>query len=445
MAFTITYRTLFSLDCWHHFFLDDDTGNFMGLSHDKRSKIANRYNVADFMSIRATADTQHKMQGHQLIFKTTRSGFLLASKADPFDVSKMFNPLSGNQILRFVISTNQPAFHNYTNGQLKSQSLYYFSNHNQVDASYPGLSQWPSVFDAGLAGTMSGDGDPDTFAYPPGSMLVDTLPDPKVLKLSKEATNANFTDNTIWKKDLPADLHDASTAYAVGDRALFTQAGTDSVYEAIQDTSGNPPTDASMWTKITDLPLQYANENDLTSRLGSFFSYTIPNSGDTYRFEVLDVLDQVLLSKVRKSEKDGELYQLDLNQLPSAGVKIQVIDVATDITVHETNGICLQPSDSAEKPVGIIEIIAAPAAGNYRLLDVGNNFLSPRYELRFKNRSTVWQYYDENEMLVTATPEPRPLIHRGYQKITHDGVDLPNPEVQMIRPTPQQTYSEIFI
>jgi hypothetical protein len=56
----------------------------------------------------------------------------------------------------------------------------------------------------------------------------------------------------------------------------------------------------------------------LTSRLGSIFSYTIPNSGDTYRFEVLDVLDQVLLSKVRTSEKDGELYQLDLNQLPSA-------------------------------------------------------------------------------------------------------------------------------
>jgi hypothetical protein len=95
--------------------------------------------------------------------------------------------------------------------------------------------------------------------------------------------------------------------------------------------------------------------------------------------------------------------------------------------------------------VGIIEIIAAPAAGNYRLLDGNSSFLSPRYELRFKNRSTVWQYYDENEMLVTATPEPRPLIHRGYQKITHDGVDLPNPEVQMIRPTPQQTYSEIFI
>lgn len=445
MAFTITYRTLFSLDCWHHFFLDDDAGNFMGLPQAKRSKIANEYNLADFMQIRPTADTLNKMQGHQLIFKTTSSGFLLASKADSFDVSKMFNPLSGNQILRFVISTNQSEFHNYTNGQLKSQSLYYFSNHGQVDASYPGLSQWPSVFDSGLAGTMSGDGDPDTFAYPPGSMLVDTLPDPKILKLSKEATNANFTDDTKWQKDLPADLYDGGTAYVNGDRVLFSQAGTESVYEATQDTSGNPPTDASRWTKITDLPLRYANENDLISRLGSIFSYMIPNSGDTYRFEVLDVLDQVLLSKVRTSEKDGELYQLDLSQLPTARIKIRVIDVATDSTVDETTGICVQSSDSTEKPVGIIEIIAEPETNNYRLLDGSSSFLSPRYELRFKNRSTVWQYYDENEMLVTATPEPRPLIHRGYQKITHDGVDLPNPEVQMIRPTPQQTYSEIFI
>lgn len=445
MAFTITYRTLFSLDCWHHFFLDDDTGNFMGLPQDKRSKIANAYNLADFMTVTPTVDTLKKMQGHQLIFKTTPSGFLLASKADPFDVSKMFNPLTGNQILRFVLTTYQSEFHNYTNGQLKSQSMYYFSSHNQVDSSYPALSQWPSVFDAGLAGTMSGDGDPVTFAYPPGAMLVDALPDPKVLKLSKQATNGNFTDDTIWHKDLPAVPYDGGSAYVTGDRALFSQAGTDGVYEAIQDTSGNPPTDASRWTKITDLPLRYANENDLTSRLGSFFSYTIPNSGDTYRFEVLDILDQVLLSNVRTSEKNEEIYQLDLSQLPSARITIRVIDVATDTRVQETIGIWLQPIENSEKPLGMIEIVAEPAANSYRLLDGSNAFLSPRYELRFKNRSTVWQYYDKNELLVTATPEPRPLIYRGYQKITHDGVDLPNPEVRMIRPTPQQTYSEIFI
>jgi len=445
MAYTITYRTLFSLHCWHHFYLDDASGNFMGLPQDKRNKIANAYNLADFMEVKPTVDTLKIIQGHQLIFKTTPSGFLLASKADPSDVSKMFNPLSGTQILRFVVTTNRSEFHNYTNGPLKGQSLYYFSNHNQLDPSYPGLSQWPSVFDAGLASTMSSDGDPSTFAYPPGAMLVDALPNPTVLKRSRQATNNTFTDDTIWQKDLPADPYDAGIAYVTGDRALFSQGGTDSIYEAIQETTGNPPTDASLWTKITDLPLQYANGNDLTSGLGSLFSYTIPNSGDTYRFDVLDVLDQVLLSNVRTSEKDEEKYQLDLSQLPSARITIRVIDIATDTTVYETVGIGLRPPDTSEMPLGMIEILADPAANNYRLLDGSNAFLSPRYELRFKNRSTVWHYYDKDELLVTATAEPRPLIHRGYQRITHNGVDLPNPEARMIRPTPQQTYSEIFI
>jgi hypothetical protein len=79
------------------------------------------------------------------------------------------------------------------------------------------------------------------------------------------------------------------------------------------------------------------------------------------------------------------------------------------------------------------------------MLNGTDEFQQPEFQVFFKNRSTVWRYLDQNENEVLKTPEPRPLILRGYQKITHNGVDLPNPDTGMIRPTPQQDYSEVFI
>jgi len=445
MSFTITYRTLFSVDIWHHFFLDDETGNFIGLVAERRNQIKSRYNLADFLNIQPSEATLDVLKGHQLIFKVTSSGFVIAAKADPADTSKIFNPLDDHQILRFTISSNDSSFQNYTNFQKSSKELLYFNNHDHNDADFPGLSQWPSIYDATLANDMENDGNPDTFAYPAGSMLVDDLPNPKLLKFANEGTNTNFSDDTKWSKDLPAEVYDAGATYQSGDRVLFSQAGIDSIYQAVESTSGNSPTDASKWIKITDLPLKYANNNDLFPKLDEIYSYIIANQGDTIRFDVQDALGQQVLSKTRSSDVDSELYQLDLSRLPSGKYTIKVIDHMTDSLLQESEGLILSSTDVNGQAIGLVEIMAIPASDNYKLTDGSDNFLAPKYEIRFKNRSTVWHFLDKEENLVASSAEPKPLIFRGYQKISHGGVDLPNPTAGMIRPTAQQTYSEIFI
>lgn len=445
MAFTITYRTLFELNCWHHYYLDDETGNFLGLPLEKRMKILDTYRVSDFVHMYPTSDTIPILKGHQIIFKNTPKGMVLATKTDPADVNKMINPLLPETILRFILTTNDHSFFNYTNIRHTNRSLFYFSNNQPSDSAPPTLSAWASVFDAALADSMEDDGNPDTFAYPPGSMLVDALPDPKTLKIAREATNADFSDDTKWQKDFPGVVYDATANYKSGDRVMFTLAGIDSIYEAMEETTGNAPTDASKWAKIMDLPLRYVNENDLVPWIGDVFSHELSASGSSYRFDVSDALDQIVISKTRISETDGELFQLDMSHLPSGKYTIKVTDVLTDLVIEEVTGINIKSKDVAGKPVGLVEIVVSPLANSHKLLDGSHTLLSPAFELRFKNRSTVWQYFDSDESLVATSIHPKPLIKRGYQKITHDGVDLPNPEVGMIRPTPQQTYSQIFI
>jgi hypothetical protein len=440
MGFTLTYRPLATIKIWHHYFLDDNSGDFLGFNQQKREKGLQNYQITEFLRISPTADTQKKLRGHQVLLKVQPDGFVLAAKADPADTSKMFNPLGSGDILRFVLTTDRDDFKHFTNLRTNANELVYLCNQPHQNTDYPFISQWPPLYDGGLV-----DGNPDTFAYPSGAMLVDSLPSPGSLKIANQATDANFSDNAVWKIQQTGDAYTNGTAYSEGDRVHWSSGGNESIYEALEETSGNAPSDTSKWVKVIDLPVCYVNASDVKTKLENLYQYQFGAASLVYRFTVTDIQNTVLLEKTVESEVAGELFQMDLSKLPSALLKITVRDTATDTIVEQSEGVLLHQGANKGKIVGIVELTARPAATAYQMLNGTDEFQQPEFQVFFKNRSTVWRYLDQNENEVLKTPEPRPLILRGYQKITHNGVDLPNPDTGMIRPTPQQDYSEVFI
>ena len=81
------------------------------------------------MDITPTNHTHARLAGHQMIFKVTRTGFLVAVKTDTSaaDIRSVVQ-LTADLRLSFILTISDPRFFNYTEVAAAKPGFYRFSN-----------------------------------------------------------------------------------------------------------------------------------------------------------------------------------------------------------------------------------------------------------------------------------------------------------------------------
>ena len=129
MSFSIQYQPLFKVDVFHFFFLNNGLKTFFSMNADEAAKQLDGYDLKSLLSISPTLETQQKLKGHHLVFRTLNTGFVVWSKVSNDDNTVPFIPLPDELSLTFLIQVKDAFFYNYTNLALGNLGkTNYFSN-----------------------------------------------------------------------------------------------------------------------------------------------------------------------------------------------------------------------------------------------------------------------------------------------------------------------------
>jgi hypothetical protein len=161
MSFSIQYKTLFKVDIFHLFFLNDGAKTWFSMTATENSKQLDGYEVNSFLDLAPTNETQQKLKGYNLVFSNLNTGFALWSKVDESNNTLPFIPLPDDLYFTFLIKIKDPIFYNYTDIELNNlRRINYFSN-RRLSTESPGF---PLINQSGDHFSING-----TFALSPES------------------------------------------------------------------------------------------------------------------------------------------------------------------------------------------------------------------------------------------------------------------------------------
>lgn len=111
-----TYRKLFEVRIFHHYWLDDGATLFDRLSDEKKERNLLAYDVERFLSIKPTAATEKTLKAYRAIWRKTRTGFIVAVPDDA--------ALPLDTMLKWGLAVIDPEFFNYTALTLPPQAIH---------------------------------------------------------------------------------------------------------------------------------------------------------------------------------------------------------------------------------------------------------------------------------------------------------------------------------
>jgi len=441
----LSFKKLFEVKILHHYFLNEGMIHFEAMASDDKLRQLSAYDIHDVFRIRPTTDCLPKLAGHKLIFKKTFTGFLVGTQTEIGDSAKAFADLVEKEQFSFELQIKDSQLFNYSALPIKElpNHIYYFSN-RKPDSQYPNLATMAHEFDNGAASAAAVDGDPDTFAYYPGDLLIDDASDFTTLVEAIKSTNNNITTVADWREDIVASVYDVSTQYNLGEVVRYEVAGKSALYQATANTIGNDPTDASSWEKLIDLPLYYVNKADTMRTMGALFTYEFTSTGLDVTFQVKDAYNNVVWSEVVTSSPDKLTHVLNMTGWLQGQYHISITDNAGP-TLLEDFDFYLFPKYGHSGMFGVIDIFSGDDLGDFSLVQADNTINGVEYLLRIKNRSTVWRYLSGKDRAVQLETDFNPLTASGNVEVSLSGRELPNPSSHMIKPEAQQYYSEIYL
>jgi len=131
MSFKITYRPLFHLNLYHHYFLDNGTIAFDSDTTLKQTQLE-KYQLNEFMRIVPSERTQHLLNNQKVHLKHRSHGISLFAKAkETAPDSGIFEPfieLLQSETMVFLLYTTDPLFENYSTIKATPSIPFYFSN-----------------------------------------------------------------------------------------------------------------------------------------------------------------------------------------------------------------------------------------------------------------------------------------------------------------------------
>ena len=151
------------------------------------------------------------------------------------------------------------------------------------------------------------------------------------------------------------------------------------------------------------------------------------NATNTYAPEDLVLRSGVLQQARRQISTPAEANDnANWEVLPARNVAPAIVHYLSKEDLTEVEITPDIPADT----FAVIEIKAKhPAVPAFDLYGGGNALLSPRFEIRLKNRSTWWRYFDQKTGMpvkVKETATPFALTQLGQEEVIHNGIKLPN-------------------
>jgi len=413
MAFEIRFKRLFTVNIWHHFYLNKGEAVFSGIAEEEQAELLSVYDIQKDLEVRPTKQTQKVMAGMDILFRQNSTGFFGGMKVQPADSAPFypFKPVSAPFKLAFEVRVINPLFFGYTNLPLvrDRSSLFYFSNlAGNAGATFPSLSRPIPAYSAGTD-------------YPAGTLL----------------QNA---------------------------------AGT-TVYEAAYTT--NSALNSAAWSALPEA-LPYISTADKVRALPPVFRYKPETAGLTaLQLSVTDPrTGAVVHQETFTEEQAGSEAVVELPSLAGGRYTFSYTGSSGYSDNHEAY---LLENALQAAPFGVVELFFDPAtvAGSYRMFDESDNqaLLFPEFEIRLPNRASYWRYIFGSDQSVSdadlgdfvregaasevrrfVTNAPRHLT-KAYGEIRKFNTSelLPNPEAAGIKPQPdpldatrQKVYSEVY-
>lgn len=398
----INYAILFEAKVLHHFFLDNGQEHFEAMSDKAKAAMMQHYDIRDIFVIEPDMESRRSLERHRCIFRLNQDGFIVAMKAEPCNTqaqrSKPVPALDEELVLTFLVHLKDPCFMNYTALPLNGNGsrMYLFQNLvTPFYRQYPSLSSVPPLY--------SGDKE-----YLPGDMVVDDRSAPE---------------------------------------SLFT---------AVQKTSGDPlkVEDWKVERRDEGLPMCYANINERVLVSGGVLNYRMKSRGVEPVVSVTTISGQVVSAGIIILPGEFRVVQADLRALPD-GLYSMNIETGGHVVLDNFFFYLLK---RISPPFGMIRLTARSDEPAYNMVDQEGCLLNPVYEIRFRNRWTHWRYIGENFDDSSVTEEALPLTRFGFiDKVSVPGnsgsamQDLPNPCISMLKASAlinaseKRFYSEIHI
>lgn len=454
------YAVLLEVEVLHDYYLNRGEIVHEAVNADLQARVMEQYSVARFLTITPTAQTQHLLAGHQMIFKPTATGFLVAVKCDPAaPVPRPAIPLGPDFCLSLALQINDARFFNYT--ALTATSFYYFSNTSTLamDQGAADQASFLSVpvplfdasrrYEADQVYSESSGGEVNLFRA-----LRDTGP-------------AATPISADWRR-IPADTFDPTVSYARGSVVL----ATNRLYRARVDAPGSDLDNTAHWERLMTLPNQYVTSADYRSVKSTRFHLDLRGAAQpevTVQILRRDETTPVWRRHYRAETGNLDTVQLDLRHLLPGAYRLAVMDSALTDLPDLGFEFYLDATAVRDRWFGVIELKLG--SGNFALLDGSGNLRGPRYKLRFLNRATRWRYLfpadqavgvgadvsaevdGNNRILITALPRPLTRYGTGIRlqadtaetPTLSEEVRLPEPEINRIRRQNAQWYSEIHL
>jgi hypothetical protein len=129
MSFSIKYKPLFEVKILHRYFLDNGAEDFFSMSEMEKNKQLAGYHLPDFFKVVPSAKSQSKLAGHNLVFRSSNTGFSVWVRVTDADDSIPLISLTDALELTFLLKLLNHTFFNFTNLLFSSAGkLFFFSN-----------------------------------------------------------------------------------------------------------------------------------------------------------------------------------------------------------------------------------------------------------------------------------------------------------------------------
>lgn len=390
MGFVITYKTLFEVRLLHHYHLDKagEGGDYLlfDLATDAEQEEALRkYDISSFLNIVPTEACYSLLRKHNCIFQKRQDRFIIAIKVqynDGLNAYTPFVPLADDLAFTFRYTIADPYFLNYSNIPLPKQkdTVFLFQNKSDSNARvYPDLSRL-------------------------------------------------------------APTRDVSEIYNAGEILMSADLSTVLIADTITGPVNVPVQNFITDPKVSGNALHYVNRNDIMKTSGNIVRIDtgLQNRTEDVAVTITNNQATVITPRVSLFEDGNTTVQADFSMFPEGVYNVHLEDAGSAYTedvlfyLQKENSVC----------DGIVQIQVKSDQAAFGLLNNNGSVKEGdqirRFDLRFKNRATLWRYLGNG---FSNQPESGPhlLARNGFLNLSVNDEnavavnDLPNASVNMIR------------
>lgn len=432
MAFTITYKRLFELHIHHGFFLNQGVDDFYDLSASKREKILENYNLQKEIEITPTKECKRLLERLQMKYTTLARGLIVGLEVEEptSDNPNQYLPripVDTGTAFTFRIKLKNSMLASVSSSRMRPNipGILYFSNFRDIEEmTFPSLALSPAAY-------------------------------------------------------LPTRSYEAGELVKVADK----------IYESVKTVPLNttPPTDPPadvFWQEIPDKQyLSYRNRMLVPSK----FEYTFTtNPGESITEGTISLSNDELEDPIEipfsfEEPVSSMLVDLEKEEVESGFYDFQIS--TTDNSYIDSHKIYLNDDLYDRGAFAIVEIAHEPELEDFRLFepsgilrlnDDQSDTEHPGFQIRIRNRSTVWKYLlhpsqnpadipdtsaindpdqefvkkmEENGNTYLVSKVPKPLTTSLVSIKLTDDIKLPNPANLMVKPDRSEgtLFSEIYL